>query len=220
MSAFADIFDSTAAFLRSKGITPEVSKAKKSTHTAIEGFHKQTGISLPDNFSAFFTDFADGFEFRWERSEDEGGIILIPGLTRLSKQQETWQHNVRDFLRDPHSLDGCIDAPFRPKAFEIWRKMESWVPFLDEGDGDHFCVDTATGQIVYDQHDWFDGFGSLAKTNGILAGENLTDFLRSWSQFCFQPNKSLWWGEFAEFGAVKWEPEYFGAEFFRGHSRK
>ena len=119
------------------------------------------------------------------------------------------------FLEDPHSLDKCVDRPFRAKAFDVWRKMRSWLPVCSDGSGDSFCLDLQTEQIVYDQHDWFDGFGKLAKTNGIIAGQNFYDFLENWSRFCFCPNSSLWWGEFGKFGAIKWEEAYFDTEYFR-----
>jgi cell wall assembly regulator SMI1 len=216
MSTFADIFDATATFLRAKGISPQVSKGRRASQSAVERFREQSGLALPESFAAFYTDFADGFDFSWQKTERERGAFSIPTLKQLSKDRRAWETLVRHFLDDPRSLDRCIDPPFRAEAFEIWRKMTSWVPFWDEGNGDHFCVDTSNGRIVYDQHDWFDGFGSLlAKTNGLIAGQSLADFLQNWSRFCFQPNKRLWWGEFGEFGAIKWEPEFFEPEFFR-----
>jgi hypothetical protein len=215
MSAFADIFDSTSAFLRAKGIPTKVSKGRVAEKTSVQQFQKQTGMALPESFSGFFTGFADGFQFSWEKNEDIWGSISIPSLKELAGQQQEWKRHVRDFLEDPKSMDQCIDPPFRAEAFEIWQRMESWIPFLGEGNGDHFCVDSLSGQIIYDQHDWFDGFGSLAKTNGIVAGKTLEDFLRQWSRFCFRPNDSLWWGEFAGFGVIKWEAGYFDAEYCR-----
>lgn len=215
MSTFVEIFDSTAKFLHERGISPEVAQGKKALLADVERFRKQTGVSLPESFSSFFTDFSDGFVLNWEKTEDEWGTFSMPSLDQLSSERLDWERNIRSFLDDPNSLDKCIDAPFRAKAFEIWRRMESWVPFWDEGNGDHFCVDVATGQIVYDQHDWFDGFGLLAKTNGIIAGQTLSDFLENWSRFCFQSNKQLWWGEFAQFGEIKWESDYFDSNYFR-----
>ena len=216
MSAFADIFDSTSAFLRSKGVALEVLKRKKATHSDVDLFRRQTGVSLPASFSAFFTDFADGFDLRWEKGENTFGAISIPSLQQLAEKRRNMARNVRDFLDDPNSLDRCVAPEFRAEAFHVLRTMESWVPFWDEGNGDHFCVDASSGRIVYDQHDWFDGFGSLTTTSGIVAGQNLSDFLENWSRFCFQPNKNLWWGEFGKFGAIKWEAVYFEAKFFRG----
>src|SRR5262249_6310649 len=143
------------------------------------------------------------------------GGFSIPSLKQLSEQQQQRKQRIRKFLDNPHSLDRCMKPQYRDQAFEIWRKMETWIPFWDEGNGDHFCVDAANGHILYDQHDWYDGFGSIAKTNGIIAGQTLEDFLTNWSRFCFMRNESLWWGEFGKFGAIKWDPEFFDPEYFR-----
>ena len=216
MNAFAGIFDSTNAFLEAKGIPCGQHKGAVAGPRAVEKFQAETGIRLPGSFSEFFTGFADGFQFYWEQSEDVCGGIAIPSLEEIAEEQKKWKRNVQDFLADPHCLDRCVQPPFRAQAFEVWRRMELWVPFWDESNGDHFCVDSSSGQIVYDQHDWFDGFGSIATTNGILAGRTLEDFLRNWSRFCFASNTSLWWGEFGKFGEIRWEPEYFAEEFYRG----
>ena len=215
-NAFGDIFDSTTDFLRVNGISPKVFKSNKATYSDVKKFHQQTGVRLPENFSVFFTEFADGFEFAWEKSEDEWGVFSMPSLKQLSKERQEWERNVRDFLDDPNSLDKCIDPPFRAEAFEIWRRMNSWIPFWNDGSGDHFCVDSTNGLIIYDQHDWFDGFGSLAKMNGIVAGKNLRDFLQNWSRFCFTTGDNYWPSQFSEFGSIKWNPEYFNPKYFRG----
>ena len=215
MNTFTNIFDATTAFLRAKGIAPQVSKGRQASPAAVERFRKQTSVALPETFAVCYTDFADGFEFRWEKTEEVWGAVSLPSLKQLAKNRREWESDLRGFLDGSKKLDDCIDPPFRAEAVEIFRKMQSWVPFWDEGNGDHFCVDTSNGRIVYDQHDWFDGFGFLAKTNGIIAGENLTDFLQNWSRFSFMSNKSFWWGQFGEFGAIQWEPEYFDAEFHR-----
>ncbi len=212
---FANIFDSTTTFLKKKGITPEVAKGKKASAKAIAAFNQQTGIILPANFSSFYTEFANGFDYRWMQTDEVWGIFSLPALESMTEQRLDWARNVRDFLDDPHSLDKCIKPPFRQEAFTIWRRMESWVPIWDEGDGDHFCLDTATGKIVYDQHDWFDGFGSLAKTNGVIAGQSLENFTQNWSKFCFQPPKSFWWGACFGSGAIEWEKDCFNTEFYR-----
>jgi cell wall assembly regulator SMI1 len=216
MNPYTAIFDPTASFLKKKGAHVEIAKSKKASSYNVELFLQKTGVALPESFSSFHTEFADGFDFRWMRSEEVYGIFSLPSLESMAETRLSWERNVRDFLEDEHSLDKCIEEPFRAEAFAIWKQMLSWVPIWDEGNGDHFCLDITTGQIVYDQHDWFDGFGSITKTNGIIAGQNLEDFIRNWSQFCFKSNSSLWWGEFGEFGAIKWEKNYFDVEFYRG----
>jgi hypothetical protein len=219
MNDFAKIFADTAAFLRAKDVAPEIADAKRSKEAAVIQFNQKTGLELPESFWAFHTQFSNGYEFEWCDSESEcRGEFSIPSLSELVQNCRYWQRNVQDFLDDPHSLDRCVKPPFREEAFTIWRRMLRWVPFWGEANGDWFCLDTASGRIVYHQHDWFDGFGGLAKTNGIVAGENLEHFLQNWSRFCFQPNLGLWWGKFAKFGEIRWEAEYFDSRFDRGAS--
>ena len=217
MSVFRQIFDATSEFLEARGVSPDLFQGEEADQSDIDAFNSDADTLLPDTFSRFFTELGDGFEFGWEDPEGNAfGHFSMPTLGELRTKQEWWNENIQDFLDDANSLDRCIKPQFRAQAFAIWGRMKGWIPFWEEGNGDHFCVDTKTGQIVYDQHDWFDGFGSLAKTNGIVAGNNLVNFLENWSRFCFQSNKDLWWGEFSEFGAIRWEPQYFDARFYRG----
>ncbi len=216
MNPYADIFDSTSSFLKKKGAHIEITKGKKASSREVELFLEKTGVALPKSFSSFYTDFSDGFDFRWVQTDEVYGIFSLPSLESIAETRLSWERNVRDFLEDEHSLDKCVEEPFRADAFAIWEQMLSWVPLWNEESGDHFCLNTANEKIVCDQHDWFDGFGSIAKTNGIIAGQNLENFIRNWSQFCFKSNNSLWWGEFGELGAIKWEKDYFNTEYYQG----
>jgi len=215
MNTFAEVFSETGRFLKNKGVTVETSRGQEAASQDITQFQEQTGIILPASFSRFYTVFANGFDFRWMQSEDAWGIFSLPTLEHMARQRRAWADNIHDFLDDPHSLDNCVEPTDRPAAFAIWRQMLSWVPIWNEDNGDRFCLNTANGQILYSPHDWFDGFGSVYKTGGIFSGKGLTDFIKNWSRFCFQPNQSLWWGEFAEFGTIKWEAQYFNPQFCR-----
>ena len=173
MSSFPEIFDSTAAFLKKKGISVEVNGGAKASMREVEKFHRQTGIVLPESFASFYTGFANGYEFIWQKDDETWGRFSIPNLDEIAVSTQDWLSNIKDFLDNPHSLDQCVKPPFRAEAFDIWKRMRGWAPMRRDTDGDHFCVETSSGRILYDQHDWFDGFGSLAKTNGIVAGESL-----------------------------------------------
>ena len=95
--------------------------------------------------------------------------------------------NVADFADDPNSMNQCMDPTYRSDAYRISNRMKKWIPFIEEPDGDSFCLDCATGAIVFDKHDWFDGFGEIAETNGLIAGSDLGDFIRTWGRFSFLP---------------------------------
>jgi len=213
MASFAEVFGTTEKFLRSKGIAAEINAGPTVTVKALKEFEQQAGLALPASFSEFYTGFANGLDFRWIQDEDTWGIFSLPPLEDIAFQRKKWVQNIHDFLDDPHSLDKCIKPRFRPQAFDIWRQMLSWTPVWNEESDDQFCLDTTTGQILCYQRDWFDGFGSIFKSSSFLAGENLLHFAQNWSRFCFQPDRSLWWGNLEEGGIIKWEARHFNPEF-------
>jgi len=187
MSAdFASAFEEVATFLRSKGVTPSIESGRRATQVDLDRFKETTGVELPSSFSDFFTAFADGYRFSWE-SGDESGCFSMPNLELLAEMRCQWARRTMEFTDDLQSLDQCIEAEFRDRAFEIWTRMSHWSPFIEEMDGDHFCVDLSGGEVVFDKHDWFDGFGEVAETNGMLAGSSLIDFIHHWGRFCFSP---------------------------------
>lgn len=187
MSAdYAKAFEDVAAFLRSQGVEPEIEKSAVAAREEVARFHEATGIELPSTFSDFFTTFANGYEFSWD-SGDEGGTFSMPDLATLADLRRDWLERVSEFADDPRSMDQCVEPEFRDEAFRIWERMRSWIPFIEEPDGDAFCLDLVSGAIVFDKHDWFDGFGEIAETNGMIAGASLFDFIHTWGRFSFVP---------------------------------
>lgn len=187
MSAeYAKAFDEVAAFLRSRGVEPEIERSAAATPEEVARFHEATGIELPPAFGDFFTTFANGYEFAWD-SNGEGGTFSMPDLATLADLRRDWVEGVSEFADDPRSMDQCVERDYRNEAFRIWDRMRAWVPFIEESDGDSFCLDLASGDIVFDKHDWFDGFGEIAETNGMIAGSSLLDFIRTWGRFSFMP---------------------------------
>lgn len=183
---FAQAFDEVAAFLRSQGVDPDIEKSSRATRDEVAGFQDATGIELPTTFSDFHTTFANGYELEWDTG-DEGGAFSMPDLATLTDLRRDWVEYVSEYADDPNSMDQCVNPKFRKQAFGIWDRMKNWIPFIEEPDGDAFCLDLASGAIVFDKHDWYDGFGEIAETNGMIAGVSLLDFIRTWGRFCFAP---------------------------------
>ncbi len=184
-NAFSTVFDDVSRFLESKGVHAQTSFKPRASASEVRVFNKTTKLELPDSFAKFHTDFSNGYEFRWEGGE-EMGLFSIPSLSDLAIRRAEWLENVSQFADDSNSMDLCIKPPFRQRAFEIWQQMKLWVPFFDEPDGDAFCLDTTNGEIVFDKHDWFDGFGGIAEANGLVAGSSLEDFVKNWARFSFE----------------------------------
>jgi cell wall assembly regulator SMI1 len=188
-SGFQTVFDGVREFLLTKGIAPKISSAPPASREEIERFTHETGIQLPPSFAEFFTTFSNGYYFGWLAPGDEGqcGQFSLPDLDTLGDMHRDWIASVEEFASDPHSMDECVEPEFRENAFEIWQRMKGWLPFASVDEGDHFCVDLSTGAVVFDKHDWFDGFGEIAETNGMIAGSSLHDFIRTWGRCCFIP---------------------------------
>jgi hypothetical protein len=217
MNNYTAIFGSTQSFLERQGAKVTFQKAPCATQAELEAFEGSVGLQLPIEFAAFSREFADGVFFAWEKGDANGGIS-IPSLEFLQEQTLRFQSNVRDFADDPTSMDKCVEPGYRQAAFEIWNRMKFWIPLPGDDEGDTFCLDTQSGRVVYNQHDWYDGFGSIAKTNGLTAGQDFGEFLRNWSAVSFQEPRSLWWGEFGELGSVTWATDRFNEEFCQSSS--
>ena len=215
MSEWLNLFRDVKKDLEAKGIEVESLLNEAASKKEIDKFQKQTGLLLPKNFADFYEEFADGFYFGWERDDNAWGCFAMPSISDLTKETKAWLRFVNEFASNPKSMDQCIDVEHRPEAFEIWNQMKLWAPFWEEPNGDHFCVDVSNGSIVFDQHDWFDGFGSIATTNGMMAGSTLFDFVESWSKYYFRPPQSLLWEVFGKVGRINWEPNFFDPEFVR-----
>jgi hypothetical protein len=155
MKPFEEIFSKTEVFLNSKGVNPEIFRANRTTESLVKSFEKRFHLSLPENFSEFYLNFSDGYSFIWENGEEVGGGLIIPSLDQLAVNHQRWQKNVRDFLDDPRSLDGCVAPEFRASAFEVWTQMLSWLPI---GTSQNFCLtghdSPSARQLVFGGEVW------------------------------------------------------------------
>jgi len=187
-SSFSEIFKGVKRDLEARDIEIHCVAAAPATAGDLAAFTAETGIELPLSFSEFFTSFADGYQILWERDGDSGGFTM-PSLQELADLHREWRAYVHEFADDPKSMDRCMEKEFRNEAFVIWNRMRSWLPFVEDEDSDQFCVDLPSGKIVFNKHDWFDGFGEIAETNGLIAGHSLAGFLENWARFHFE---SMW----------------------------
>ncbi len=184
-NVFSSIFDDVSRFLGSKGVHANTTLKPCACLDDIRVFNDTTKLDLPDSFAKFHTYFSNGYEFRWEGAGGMG-LFSIPSLSELAVHRANWLEYVCQYADDPSSMDLCIKPQFRQRAFEIWKQMKLWVPFFDESEGDSFCLNTSNGEIVFNKHDWFDGFGEIAETNGLVAGSSLEDFVKNWALFSFE----------------------------------
>ena len=203
----------TADALRNRGIEVSAGKGNLVEVSRLQHLESSHGIVLPEELRRLYLTVGDGLHLGWEHG-DVRGQFVVPPTAKLFKATARFRSNVTDFADDPHSLDGCVKPSHLAEAFKIWDSMRSWLPFTQENNGDGFCL-RSDGSVVYDQHDWFDGFGDIATTNGLEAGNSLADFAQSWSRFFFTSPSSLWWGEFGGRSKIDWNAELFHPDFVR-----
>src|SRR5262245_51482257 len=111
--------------------------------------------------------------FFWSTEEESGPFAMIefPKLSQVvikSLEQVNWRIEWSDTYEFQYT-----DDPKRAKKTALC--MRKWLPFHDDGNGDRFCLDTATrgAPVIFDRHDWMDGGTG---DNGHRLGESLLGF--------------------------------------------
>jgi cell wall assembly regulator SMI1 len=183
--------------LRKKGIEPELICGPRVTEARLKKAEIKMQKTIPAGLRELYQTAGDGVVFTW----------VDPALKELVKMQQNWRDHVMwmDDYDFPH-----VDDPKLAK--NTYKSMKSWVPFHGEGNGDTFCIDTATkrGAVVFHQHDWYDGGTGR---NGTVMAKSLEDFAEAWSKVCFQTPASLWWPSVFKAQKVNWGSNEFNRRF-------
>jgi cell wall assembly regulator SMI1 len=109
------------------------------TDAHLDAFEARFSLKLPEAFRELY---------RWRNGHD-----MI--------RSESLQHNLmfsslEDIARVKELMDDLIGSDFKDPRW--WRR--SWVPFLENGAGDHLCLDLTAedggtpGQVLTFYHDW------------------------------------------------------------------
>jgi hypothetical protein len=174
----------------------------------------------PESVLAVYHELGDGFCFRWSEDQspdapmdDEAhkADLTFPPLSVLI--QRRLESSTVWWVTQDFSGFNVDDVEL---ANRTGRGMANWSWFYEEPNGDELCVDFATGQIVYHQHDWFDcGTGG----NGDLMGADLPAFLTRWATVCFTCPGGRYWPEALTPEGVAWTPEFFTAKYILSSAR-
>ena len=188
--AYLELFTRVAAHVRRQGVKVTLKRGEPLTMSAINRARAEALIPIPKLMAEFYAEIGDGIEFAWSAKGDQSPFAnhefpkladcVFRSFDNLSWRTE-WQDDY-DFRYTKH--------PALAKQTAL--KMRNWMPFHGEGNGDRFCLDTASqpAPVVFDRHDWYDGGTG---ENGPRLADSLLQFYTDWAQVCFQFPRSLWW---------------------------
>ncbi|MFO0799600.1 MAG: SMI1/KNR4 family protein [Gemmataceae bacterium] len=109
------------------------------TDAQLDAFEARFSLTLPDTFRLLY---------RWRNGHNQ--------LRSESLVHNLMFSSLEDIDQAKELMDGMIGTDFENPRW--WRR--SWVPFLENGAGDHLCVDLTAedggtpGQVLMFYHDW------------------------------------------------------------------
>jgi hypothetical protein len=173
----------------------------------------------PESLLALYREIGDGFQFQWSEvldpsapfdDEAHDAKVTFPPLSVLIERR----HEYRDgWWATADFSEYHVDDP--ELATRTAQCMRQWTWFSEEPNGDRLCIDFATGEVVYDQHDWHDA-GSAA--NGDLMSSDILTFLEGWASVCFTAPRGRYWPDCFMPTGVAWTPDYFSARYVLSES--
>lgn len=188
--AYLELFDRVISHVKKEGLKVTFKRGKPLSRAVIEKSRQRSVIPIPLSLAEFYQEVGDGMLLHWAAKGERAafsriqiskiGDCVISSLESIKWRTE-WDDNYEfKFTKDPKL------------AKKTAIKMRRWLPLHGEGNGDYFCLDTASDPtpLVYDCHDWFDG--GTGK-NGHVLGATLLKFFEEWAQVCFQQPHTLWW---------------------------
>jgi cell wall assembly regulator SMI1 len=214
LSMLIKLLQDVAAELHNIGVDVELFLEPPVGAEELQRLQEANAVTLPPELIDLYTKEAGGMLITWDH-RDTGGMFELPRPQDLLANKLSFRDLVAEIADDRAYIDKHTDAPFREDAYRIWNSMREWIPLYHEADGDQFCIRPEDGRVVYNQHDWFDGFGTLAETNGLVVGDSISDFVTRWARFYFTCPASLWWGDCVRTGTFEWDESLFDPEFIR-----
>ncbi len=111
-------------------------------------------------------------ELSWESkiNNDKGFVDLIP-YSKIITEHEKLLSEIEN-----------IDEDIIEKQDKVINDIQHWYPVFLFPNGDKFCFDNRTGQIVFFEHDVFDSGINL---HGLVIADSIDLLLINWSKLLF-----------------------------------
>jgi len=206
-------FESSARFLRQKGISAELYDGRPVSESELTMLSDTLGVAVPDELLGFLRELGDGFKFQWDLPSN--GDLMSFGLSFLDdiiREREWIPQDLREV-----AANGPANV-----AEEAMRRL-GWLPVMGVGDGGYeFCLDTSLhpAPVSYYVTYWKD----CPETWKVITADSLPDLVRNWSRYCFS-DPPVGGGHVSLTQIAEeldqnfdWAPSHFDPQFDRGTS--
>lgn len=209
---FSDSFAAASIHLHKIGWNPLIIPGQLVTDNDIQMVDRQTEHRMPNALRSFYLELGDAFRF--EPCGNANSSVSGWAPMRLSDHMI---HN-RGFSAQvaeevSREINRSLPRVDSKQLREEGMRRQQWVPFYDfTGGGDVLCLDEFGMVRFYEALYWT----ANAETWSFVLAKTFTDFVESWSRFCFVTPASSW----AAFcrgrsGIFDWSPELFPTEVIR-----
>ena len=208
------IIDRVSAHLDAVGVQLKLELNSKATRPEVDAAQHKLGLSLPDTYIQFVTEYANGLRLSWDAGDDDAAFAVFEMATLESSIDGALGMRDWRFYDEPAAQKyGFPHVDDSDAALVTNRQMHNWIPFHAEGNGDNFSINLNAdgfGNVIFDQHDWLDGGTGH---NGNFMGTDLPTFIESWAQVCFSQPNGLWWKSVIGDSGVNWKSDEFDDRF-------
>ena len=204
------ITDNIKSFLNKKDIDLELTINKSLSNSKVDKLFNKIHSEVHTSIKSFYTENCNGFYLHWETNK-YCGHLEFDSIQDIKEGYEEFQEYVEFIINDAY--ENCINPQYRDQANQLLKRMKNWTPLIYEGNGDSIILDLKTGEVLYNYHDWYDGFGTLTKTNGMFISNSIIDFLTQWGNYCFIEPTIFMDDQIREHKKVIFNDQHFNNEF-------
>ena len=215
MNSIQKAIDKVSSHLDAIGIKLECAINPSVPPREVEAAQKRLGLSFPEAYIQFVTNFSNGLQLSWDAGDDEGASFARFEMATLESSIDGIL-GMRDWRFYDEAAAENYGFPYvddSEAALLTNRQMHNWIPFHAEGNGDNFSINLngdGFGNVIFDQHDWLDGGTGH---NGFLIAVDFYNFFDSWAQVCFSQPSGLRWKSVIGENGVDWSSDEFEDRF-------
>ncbi|MGF6949042.1 cell wall assembly regulator SMI1 [Neobacillus sp. B4I6] len=156
----------------------EILNDKPISQDELSEIESHISFKFPDSLRHLFINHSSSLRFSWDDDGKRffGEDCRYGGLNLISPIQ------IKNLFEDMREMVEETKAELSEEYDEGKQALVDdwsfWIPIVLFHNGDAFCIDTRTGNIVFLEHDVMDGGPNL---HGIVLAQNIDDLISKWS---------------------------------------